>query len=682
MVKNNFKHSICRMCNDHCGIKVNFEDNKIVEIEGTKDHLWNRGRLCAKGRLGIDMIYAPDRILKPLKKTGNGWVEIELEEALDEIAQKIKKIKHTYGARSFGLWKGEAVGFEQQEDLARRFIHAFGSPNYFSNDSACVNGRIIGYKLTCGGYPAPDFANSKCIIVWGGNPPAAHPNMTQHILEAKKNGAKLIVVDSRLSLIARKADIFVQIRPGTDGALAHGITRALINLGAADMDFINNHTVGFEKLKNYVQAFTPEMVQNETGLEKDTLSEIVTLIAQRAPAVVNYVGNGLEHHENGVNNIRAVACITGLIGAFDVKGGSYFKDSLETQNLRLYTEIPLIHLDPIGAKEFPVLYDMVKECHTMTAMNTFINEEPYPIKGLVVTAANPLLTNPNTNKVKKAFQNLDLLVVRDLFMSETAELADYVLPAASYLERCELQYYSTLQVVGISEKLFTLPEVQSEYDFYHSMAHKLGFGDYFLWKNEEELNEWLLKPSGISVETLRSHPQGYQYKTIQYEKYKTNGKGFNSPSGKIEFTSNYLKKMGYDELPKYKSPAYCLAKNEEFPFTLMTGARKMLFLHGRYRNFKRMRTAYPNPEMEIHPIDALRLNLKNGDRVKVTSRIGSLVIQIKIKAENEILEKLVQITHGWKDANVNLITHDDIFDSIDGFPLMKSMQVNIEKVID
>jgi len=502
----------------------------------------------------------------------------------------------------------------------------------------------------------------------------------QPIIEAKNNGAKLIVVDSRLSSIAEKADIFAQIKPGTDGALAHGIMRTLINTKSINKQFVDDHTIGYEKLKNYVQTFTPEMVQNETGLDSGRLLQIATLIGERSPRVANYVGNGLEHHENGVNNIRAVACITGLIGAFDAKGGSCFTESMDTKSLSLYSQIPLRHLDPIGAKEYPILYDIRKECHTMTAMNTFITAKPYPIKGLILTAANPLLTHPNSKKVRKAFECLDLLVVREMFMSETAKLADFILPSASYLEHAEIHFYGLHHMVGISEKVMTLPGVQGEYEFYHSMAQRLDMEDYFPWENAEKLNEWILKPSGMSVEEIKSHPEGFIYKPLQYEKYKIDSKEFNTPSGKIEFTSSYLKKMGYEELPEYQSPAYLSNKNDKYPFVLISGARKLKLTHSRYRNQKKFLTTNPAPEMEIHASDAEQLNLKNGEIVKVTSRVGELTIPAKIMTKNEILEGVVQITHGWNNSNVNLLTHDDINDPIDGFPLMKSIAVKIEKV--
>ena len=676
--KKNIVNTFCRMCDDHCGLNVHLLDGKVIDIDGYAEHPWNKGRVCSKGRAAVDMIYAADRITKPLKRTKDGWQEIDLETALDEIAEKIKKIQKEYGNRSMSIWKGEATGFNQQEELARRFCHALGTPNYFSNDSACSLGRLIGYSLVYGIWAVPDYVNSECIIIWGANPPATHPHMTRMIMEGKAKGAKLIVIDPRLSMIARQADIHANLRAGTDGALAWGIIHLLIKNNWYDKDFVEQYTVGFDKILVYAEKFTPAFVAEETGIKEDIIVEITRQIHKASPRVVTYVGNGPEHHENGINNIRAISHLDALTGAFDQKGGALHCESLGVNRLSLYEELPLKELGPIGVDRFPVLYDFHKECHTMTGMDVILSGKPYPIKGMILTGANPVMTNPNTLKVQKALSSLDLLVVRDLFMSETAKLAHYVLPAASFLERSELHCHGMFQIVNLSKRIFALPEVQDEYQFWHDMAHRLGFGEYFPWENETELNKWLLEPTGIILDELAVHPEGYQYKPRRYRKFEK--EPFNTPSGKVEFASAYLKGLGFEEIAEYKSPAYLNKPDSEYPFVMITGARTVLYYLSRNHNFSRFQTAQPAPYVEIHPDDAKKLGLKDGESVRVTSRIGSLEIKVRVMAENEILPGTIQITHGWKEANVNLITHDDIFDPIDGFPLMKSVEVKIEKI--
>ena len=679
--------TLCRMCDDHCGIDVHVKDGKVVKIEGNREHEWNHGRLCIKGSHGVEMIYAKDRIHKPLKKTENGFVEISLEQALDEICEKLGKIRDEYGARSIGVWKGEATGFAQEEELARRWIHALGSSNYFSNDSECSIARLIGASLVYGRWSAqPNYPNSRCIVIWGSNPPHAHPNMTQQINAAREKGAKLIVIDPRYSAMARQADIYVQVKPGSDGALAHGIARELIAHGWIDREFIDNYSVGYDKYEAYVQKFDYAYVSGECGIDAAALiPQIAAELHKAAPRVAIYVGNGLEHHENGINNIRAVFCLDGLLGSVDAEGGNYFSVPSGQRSLTIYNERPLLEQGPIGVDKYPVLYDYHKECHTMTLMDTILSGKPYPFKALVMTAANPVLTNPNTPKVKKALASLDLFVVRDLFLTETAQLADYVLPAASYLERSELHTFSGLQKIALTSRVLQPePDVQDEYQFFHDTAHRLGAGEWFPWKDEDELNEWLVEDCAFTIEDLKNNPSGYHYAEHQFQKYKANAaagkKPFNTPTGKMEFACQYLKDLGYQELPEYFPPRSNASPSAEYPFTLVTGARKVMYYHGRNHNLPGLASAMPDPEIEMNPQDAERLHVASGDAVRVTSAIGSIEIPVAVMQEGEIGVGVVQITHGWKQADVNRITHDDRFDPISGFPLMKAVQVKIEKV--
>lgn len=670
--------TLCRMCDDRCAINVYLEDGKIVDIDGYKEHPWNRGRLCVKARAAVDMVYHPERLLKPLKRTKRGFEEIPLQQALDEIAERLLAIKDKHGARSISIWKGEAIGFAQEEDMARRFVHALGSPNYFSNDSMCYNGRYFGYRLVEGSWPVPDYENSRCVVIWGANPPHAHPNMTQMIMRARKAGAKLIVVDPRMSAIARQADLHADLKPGTDGALALGLIQQLIETQGYDREFVEHYTVGFTELAEYAKAFSPERVEEQTGVAAAVVRELARTMAAAAPRVAVYVGNGPEHHENGINNIRAVACLDAILGALDREGGNRLVEGFKANHLTLYDEIPLEHLGPIGADRFPVLYGFRQECHTMTGINTILSGEPYPIRAMILTAANPALTNPNTLKVREALDSLDLFVVRDLFMTPTAELADYVLPAASFLERVELHTHAKYQVVTMTRKILKFPDVQDEYQFWHDLAHRLGIGEYFPWEDETELTRWILEPTDISLERAAAHPEGIEYTPIRYRKWEK--EPFNTPSGKVEFSSQYLKDLGYPALPEYKPPAYLESPDPEYPFVLITGARKLIYYHSRFRNIKRFRTAIPGPEVELHPEDAAALGVADGDSIRITSRIGSVEVPAKIKSAVEILPGTLQMTHGWKEANVNLLTHDDRFDPISGFPLMKAVEVQVEKV--
>jgi anaerobic selenocysteine-containing dehydrogenase len=664
-----------------CGIEVVVENGRIAKITGMKAHPQNRGRLCPKGPAAIDTVYHPERLLKALKRNRSGsFDEISLDQAMAEITDRLAAIGDKYGRRSIAAWHGEALGFAQQEMYPRRFLHALGSPNFLSVNSLCYVSRYIAYRLVQGYWNAcPDFRNARCILLWGTNPPVSHFTFMHLIDEAQRRGAKLIVIDPRITEISRKADLHLRPMPGTDGALAWGLMQQLIETGRYDKEFISRYSVGFDDAASYAGRFTTEVAAGITGLSPDQIEECGHLVSTGLPQTINYVGVSLEHQENGVNAVRAIACLGGLMGAIDRGGGDPWPEALGERSLTLYEELPLLEEEPIGAVDYPVLYDFYKECNTMKAVEAMLGNGPYPLRALIVAGGNPVNTNPNTAKVAEAFAGLDLLVVRELFLSETAALADYVLPAASFIERSELHIYAHYQWVSLSRRVLQIPGVLDEYSFWRDLAHRSGFGaKYFPWQTEEEVNRWLLEPTGIAPEQLEQHPEGGEYKPVRFEKYR--GEGLATPSGKFEFSSRYLKDLGYSALPIYDEPHYARNPSEDFPYLLISGARKRVYLHSRYRNIPRFRRLHPQAEIELHPTDAAALGVLEGDPVRVGSETGSIVLPAKILGVEEILPGLVQITHGWEgQGNVNRLTFDEITDPISGFPLLTSVPVQLER---
>ena len=682
IIENGTIQTLCRQCNTRCGVNVHIRNGVIEDITSFDEHPQNQGSICVKGKAAVELFYHKDRLMNPLKKEPDGsFKEISREQALDEISEKILNIREQFGARSLGVWKGEALGYFQEEDYARRFIHAFGSPNYFSNDSTCFNGRYLGFLLVNGFWNSnPEFEHADLIILWGTNPPVSHPPKMAEITKAVKQEAGLIVIDPRLSRVARKADIHARPLPGTDGALVWGLIRYLIKTDSYDQDLIRKYGFGFEAFAQYAETFTPDFVEKQTGMDKRTIIAIAELIAEKQPRVIIYPGVGLEHHENGVNTVRAIACLEALCGAMDIKGGVNWPEGMGDQKLSLCDEVCLLDQKPIGADKFPVLYDYRWECHSMTAMDYMLGKGAYPLKGIILTAANPVITNPNSNKVAEALSNLELFVVNDLFLTETAKLAHYVLPAVSFLERSELHYHTKYNLVTLTTKIAEVPGVEDEYSLWRDLAHRIGIGErYFPWENEEEVNRWILEPTGVNVEELRDHPEGIVYKPVRYKKYET--RSFPTHSGKIEFSSPYLRKLGLNEIPEYIPPRYIRYPNRDFPFVLTTGARTSLFCHSRYHNLPKFRKAFPSPNIEIHPSDAYRLGIQDGDTVRITSTTGSVDVQASVLGETEIMPGSLEMAHGWEEVNVNRITHDGLNDPISGFPAMKSVSVRIEKIV-
>ncbi|MEW5815756.1 MAG: molybdopterin dinucleotide binding domain-containing protein [Spirochaetota bacterium] len=381
-----------------------------------------------------------------------------------------------------------------------------------------------------------------------------------------------------------------------------------------------------------------------------------------------------------MNTVRSIACLGALCGAVDIQGGDLWPEKMGERDLNLYAELPLTDQEPVGAGKFPVLYKFTRDCHTMTAMDYMLGNSGYPIRALILAGGNPANTNPNSEKVARAFSSLDLLVVRELFMSETARLAHYVLPAASFLERSELHFYDHYQWISLTKKILEIPGVTDEYSFWHDLAHRLGFGEkHFPWKTETEVNRWLLEPTGITLEKLTEHPEGLCYKPVRHRKFLE--QPFPTPSGKFEFTSDYLKSLGFSALPEYIEPLYLRRSSAAFPLILITGARKIPYLHSRFRNIPRLHRRHPRAEVEIHPEDARKLDIHSNDQVRIVSEIGSIIVPARIVQATEIRAGVIQVTHGWvKEHNINRITYDLVNDPLSGFPQITSVPVRVERI--
>ncbi|MCP4688646.1 MAG: molybdopterin-dependent oxidoreductase [Desulfobacterales bacterium] len=678
--ENGVVQTLCRQCDMHCRVNAHMENGVISRITGCKPRPGSRGRICAKASAAVDLVYHPDRLLRPLKKRPDGsFRPISLERAMDEIAGAMERIRDKHGARSLGAWTGEAIGFQQQEAYARRFIHAFGSPNYFSAESLCFASRYIAHFLTHGYYNGrPDFENAKTIVLWGANPAHSHPPYHWAIQRARERGARLIVVDPRRTAAARKADLFVQLPPGADAALAWGLARCIIEADAYDKEFVEKYTLGFPAFAERARWFTPDRVTRETGVPAELQTRMARLMMEGRPRVVNYTGISLELQPNALNTERVIVHLTGLCGAVDRRGGDTWPLDPPLRDLTLYETLPLDHLQPIGRDRFPALYHFRKQCHSMTAMDFMLGKGEYPLRGLLLTGANPALTNPDAAKVIRALERLDLFVVRDLFLTQTARCAHYVLPAASFLERSELHYFAHRQAIGITTKILDFPDVVDEYTFWRDLARRLPpCADYFPWKNEEEVNRWLLEPSGVSPEMVRAQPDGHTHAPPRYQKYKTTP--FPTPSGKFEFVSRYLKSLGHSELPEYAAPPVRPHADKNWPLALITGGRYPLYCHSRFRNIKRLRRAAPEPTVDIHPRDAAAQGIEEGDVVRVEARSGAIELKAHIQKEGDLLPGTIHIGHGWDEANVNLLTDDGDHDPVTGYPNMKLIPARMGK---
>jgi len=689
----------CGLCPMACGMDVEVKGGKIIKVKGMVEHPVNKGNLCPKGASAVEYVYSPHRLKYPLKKDNGNWKQITWEEALGIIASRLTEVKETYGARSTAVYQGMvfALSGTPTAALLGRFLDVYGSPNCFSVESHCFRIRWVAYLLTYGKIPAQPFDeaenHSNCIMLWGHDPRATYVPLVKRLISAQKRGAKLIVIDPRRTFFAKRADIYTQIRPGTDCALALGILNTIISEELYDKEFVEKWTVGFDKLVDHVKTYPPEKIEKITGVPAETIKEIARTYALNKPACIHQGINSLDLHPSGFQYQRSISILQAITGNLDMPGGAVTPSMGGTFMSPLFMDLSPIRLPerlkekPLGADKYPLFYGVwglpFAEGQLMVLPDVILTGKPYPIKAMIVTGSNPVLTWPNSKKAKSALEKLDFLVVMTRTMTETAKLADIVLPVGTYLERTDLfDYYGAFGIpyVMMRKRVIDYYECWPDIKIWLELAKKMGYGKDFPWRTPEEFIDYTLKPTGLSVKHLmEENPAGVPYGSLEYRQYER--EGFRTPSGKVELYSKTLEEVGYSPLPVYKEPLESPISTpelaREYPLILTTGIRILQYSHSSLREISPFHKRVPEPLAEIHPETAQKYGVTDNERVIVETRIGS--IEIKVKLTEDIMAQVISIPHGWAQANVNLLTSEQSCDPVSGYPALRSLLCRIRK---
>jgi len=669
--------SICNMCHYHCGIDAHVKDGKLIKVTPMKEHPFNK--LCVKAQGMVDLLYSKERVTNPLKKVDGTWQKISWDEAFDIIGNKLISIKENYGAKALVVYFGNPFVGTHVGRVVSRFCSVYGTPNITSGGSFCFAARAIGNGLSINNRMmalAPSYSNTRCMVIWGRNPTNSNINEAAEISLAKKEGARLIVVDPRTTSLAKEADIHIQVRPGTDCALALGLLNVIIAEELYDKAFVRDWTIGFDKLKEHVKKYSPEVIEKITWVPAEIVREIARIYATSKPATISQ-GESIDHCINGVQTCRAISILVAITGNLDITGGNVYSLPLRQASFRVKGIVSVN--DAIGI-QYPLFGKFAGGTTAMPVNDAIITGKPYPVKAMIVQGSNPVLTWPNTNKVKQAFSQLDLLVVSDLFMTETAKLAHIFLPATSFLERGILHDYiaeGKLPSIVMSNKVVEpIGNCLDDWQMWSELGRRMGYAEYFPWQSTDELVRYLLEPSGITLEQLEQNPGGVLYHELTQRKYAK--EGLNTPSGKVEIFSQTMQDYGYDPLPAFTEPIESEPKLAgSYPFILTTGARVSAFTHSRYRDIARLRKLVPHPTVEINASAAKKLGIASGERVIVESPRGR--IELRAKLTEAIHPKVVSLQHGWNEANANILTDDEARDPISGYPGFRTVLCRVMK---
>ena len=734
MEETQLKKTICMWCHNHCNVSVYVKNGQLIKIEEDREHrtaafLARLVRSCPRARNAAEWFHHPDRLNYPLKRIGERgegkWQQISWEQALDEIAEKLKDIKEQYGAEAIATSSGTG---RTHDEYRARFFSLLGSPNHVGQGHICFGPANVASSIVCGGSSmSPARKNTKCTVMWGTNSPISIRRYWLPIVDRKKDGMKLIVIDPRRIRPAEEADIWLQLRPGTDCALAMAMIHVIINEGLYDKEYVDKWCYGFDKLAERVKEYSPEKAAEITWVPADKIREAARVYATNKPALIDdYMG--IQQLPNCIEALHARYILTAITGNFDIKGGEFIRRANPTLISEFEVELgdmmpPEQKAKQLGSDRFKLMsfpgYDLLIEnakkmhseftrahncfAHPYMVYDAMITGQPYPIKAMITNASNPLVTQVNVKHVYKALKSLDLYVVMDYWMTSSAEIADYVLPAASWLERPNIwTWWDNSAIVEVGEA--ALPhqvkdkyDRRRDYDLWRGLGIRLGQQEYWPWQTLEDAYSYRLSRFGYTLDEFMREKHGFDVPKLEEKLHEKIG--FGTPTGKLELYSTILEKLGYDPLPRYNEPAEGPVSNpelaKEYPLILITGSRHQPFFHSEHRQIDTLRKMRPNPLVQINPKTASELGISDGDWVWIETPRGR--VRQKCKYFDGIDPRVVSAQHGWWfpelpgeepwlhgvwESNINVCTSDDpehCNDISGGWPL-RTLMCKVYKV--
>lgn len=608
-------------CPDTCSIIARIENGRVESTRGDGNHPFTRGALCPKVLRYKERIYSPDRVLYPLKRVGpkgeGAFRRISWDEALDEIIARLQKAIGTYGGETVYHFKGSGTMGLIQSNIHLPFLHKIGASR--ARGGLCSPAADIGWKYTVGanvGSRPETVADTDLLVVWGMNMATTNMHMLACFQQAKKNGAKMVVIDPCRNRTAKQADWHIPVRPGTDAALALGLMRVLVEEGLTDNEYIANYTLGFEQLKKELPRYTPEYVEAVAGVPAGDVRKLARMYGQaRAPFI--RMGMGLSRNRRGGMIVRTIACLPGLVGAYHKQGGGALMFTSGAFPLR--TEA-VIRPDLLPRRTR--VLDKVRLGHSL------LEEQDPPVTFLFVTGGNPALSCPDQAAVRKGLAREDLFtVVHEQFMTDTARYADILLPAASSFECFDVyRSYGHTYLQKASPVIEPLGEARSNHDLYCALGRKMGFTEDVFSKPVEELALDLL-PDTISDAQREAFLAGEPVELAEMERFFRGG--FPTPSGKLEFYSERMAKDGYPPLPVYDEPD---SAEDEGDLHLLTPPAHFT-LNTSFGGVKSLREKEGRPTLQIHPEDARERGIVEDGWVEVFNTRGSVRLWARLTGD-------------------------------------------------
>ena len=688
------KRTVCAICSPayNCGIHAYVKDGKLLKVEGMDEHPRSCGGLCTKGLSNRAYVYREDRILTPLRRVGErgeGKFEpITWDEAYDEISRRLLDIRQQDGADAVAFFGGYNKWYRP---WLRRFAHSFGTYNYGTESSTCMTSGWMAWTVAAGQLARPDMAHCDLYLGFAFNPYYSGYLNAQAAEKAKANGTKFIVVDPRVTPTVEKlADLHLRPWPGTDGALALCMANTLIQKGWIDRDYIARYVHGFEAYAEYVRGFHAGNIQSLTGVPYEQVLRACEMIHESRSMAIHENSAPIPHHKNGLQNYRAIMSLSAITGNFDRQGGQLPSQHTFTHQISGFTTkeeewmdaTEPEHLRPaVGEERFPLWFHTEREMQVVDLSRQILEEKPYPIKAVFGMGVNFRMVN-NDRKLEEALKKLDFFVDTDLFLTDTAKLADIVLPVCSSLERGELETYPGGYAWFTQPAIDRVGESKSDVEIIRDLSARMHLGDADLEAGYEANVDAMLTDVGVTVAQLKE--AGVPVKVPHFAPYVPGTRlreGLNTPTGKFELYSELIAahpQWGLDALPTYCDPLDP-ADPEQYPLVLCSGGRLPNAIHSRLHKVPWLRSLRSHPTANLSVEDAQAAGVEDGDDPELYTALGTLTV--KAHPSSRIPKGVVFFYHGYSEADVNSLIPGDHVDPYSGFPAYNATRCGIRKKV-
>jgi len=666
-------------CHDNCGVLLYVKDGILEKIEGDEENPYNQGRLCLRCLSFKEMLYHPDRLRHPMKRIGergeNKWEQMTWDASYDYIEENFRKIFTEYGNESLYVCKGTG---RDTNGYYARVAESLNSPNssaaFFCGNS-CYLPRVASTGLKLGDlfisdysqfsplrFDDPRYIVPKCVIVWGNNFVAANSDGTlgYWLLECMKRGTELITIDPTVTWVAVKSKIHLQIRSGTDSALALAMANVICEEGLYDCDFVEKWTYGFEDYSEHLKTYTPEFAADVCGIDAEDIREAARMFASAKPASIQW-GVALDHTKDGFFAGMAVMDLLPLTGNIENPGGAVIG--------RPYWGITQGWTGSRPAYGPKVLDDAqldkrLNDNHAMMqAMGATSPDDvvlaletgdPYPIKAVWMLQTNPLACmGSDPHRLHKALMNADFIVVTDLFMTPTAlAVADVVLPACTFAERIGVSGHQPFNLGSIVQAVAPVGESRSDQEIINDISKRFS-PEGNPWEHDLGIYNCILQKANIDYDYLKQRV--YAYPNFEYYRHekgllRPDGQpGFQTASGRYEFKCDSFELFDLPIMPIFteppESPRSTPELAEDYPFVLTTGARKFGLFHSEHRNSPSMRRIHAQPEFLLHPDVAKEKGIEEGDWCRIENNHG--VCRMKAHITPRVRKDTISTDHGW-----------------------------------